>query len=225
MRFVLVERRVLAPHATMAGCCHEHHHDDADHVKPGEGQQDLLYLSVDCDRITALNEHEAGSAARVVKPYDARLDEAHVLESDVDDELLITVPFTGSVRVRALLLRTGPGGTTPRAVHLYKNAESLDFDDAANETPPPTQKLTSIPETSEVVEIPLLAARFPDVQTLTLYIPGSLGGTRTRLSFLGFRGESRIAQRSGPAQIVYEAAPRIADHPRARASDTREAPL
>ena len=200
----------------MAGCSHEHRHDDADHVKPGEGQQDLLYLAVDRDRITALNEREAGSAARVVKPYDARLDETHVLESDVDDELLITVPFTGSVRVRALLLRSGPGGATPRAVHLYKNAESLDFDDAADESPPPTQKLTSVPETSEVVEIPLLAARFPDVQALTLYIPGSLGGARTRLSFLGFRGEARVAQRSGPAQIVYEDAPRAADHPRAR---------
>lgn len=210
----------------MGGCCHEHHHDDADHVKPGEGQQDLLYRSVDHDRITALNESEVGAAARIVKPYDARLDEAHVLTSDVDDDLLISIPFTGSVRLRALLLRSGPGGATPRAVHLYKNIESLDFEDAASETPPPTQKLTSIPETSEVVEIPLLAARFPDVQTLTLYVPGSLDGARTRLSFIGFRGESRIAQRSGPAHIVYEAAPRATDHPRVRErSDARQAPL
>lgn len=210
----------------MAGCCHEHHHDDADHVKPGEGQQDLLYGFVDRDRISALNELEEGSGSRIVKPYDVRLDETHVLESDVDDELLITVPFTGSVRLRALLLRTGPGGATPRAVHLFKNVEALDFENAADETPPPTQKLMSIPETSDVVEIPLLAARFPDVQTLTLYVPGSLDGKRSRVSFLGFRGEARVSSRSGPAHLVYEAAPRPVDHPRSRASnDARPAPL
>lgn len=159
-----------------------------------------------------------GSAKYIIKPYDARLDETHVLESDVDDELIIQVPFAGSVKLRALLLRTGPGAETPRAVHLYKNLTSLDFEDAAQESPPPTQKLTSIPETAEMVEIPLLAARFPDVTTLTIFVPGSLGSERgateprTRITFLGFRGESRVQHRDGPQSIVYEAAPRATDH-------------
>ena len=148
------------------------------------------------------------------------MDETDTLESDVDDELIVHVPFTGSVRLRALLIRSGPGHATPRSVHLYKNLPSLDFEDAASEMPKPLQKLTSIPESSEVVEIPLLAARVPDVQTLTLYMPGCLGTERgrpdshTRISFLGFRGESRVQQRSGPATIVYEAAPRATDHTR-----------
>lgn len=205
-----------------AGCGHEHHHghDDADHVKAGEGQQDILFLDVDRDQVTALNEKQTGSAAHIIRPYDQRMSDSPLLESDVDDELMVYVPFTGSVRLRSLLLRSGPGHATPRAIHLYKNTEALDFGDAANETPKPLQKLTSIPESSDVVEIPLLAARFPDVQSLTLYIPGCLGTERgvadahTSISYLGFRGESRLLQRSGPASIVYEAAPRATDHTR-----------
>lgn len=200
-------------------CCreHHHHHDDADHVKPGEGQQDLLYLAVDRDQVSALNEKHEGSAAKIIRPYDERMSESDTLESDVDDELIIRVPFAGSVRLRALLVRTGPGHATPRAIHLYKNTD-IDFEDAANETPKPLQKLESIPESSDVVEIPLLAARFPDVQSLTLYIPGCLGTQRgvadahTAMSFLGFRGEARVQQRGGPATIVYESAPRAIDH-------------
>ena len=163
-----------------AGCGHQHHHghDDADHVKAGEGQQDILFLDVDREQVTALNEKQTGSAAHIIRPYDQRMSDSPLLESDVDDELMVYVPFTGSVRLRSLLLRSGPGHATPRAIHLYKNTEALDFGDAANETPKPLQKLTSIPESSDVVEIPLLAARFPDVQSLTLYIPGCLGTER-----------------------------------------------
>lgn len=44
---------------TMSCCGHEHHHhhgDDADHVKPGEGHQDLLYAAIDREQVSALNE-------------------------------------------------------------------------------------------------------------------------------------------------------------------------
>ena len=53
-----------------AGCGHEHHHghDDADHVKAGEGQQDILFLDVDREQVTALNEKQTGSAAHIIRP-------------------------------------------------------------------------------------------------------------------------------------------------------------
>lgn len=209
-------------------CSHEHHacghaHDDADHVRPGEGQQDYLYSSIDRDQVSALNERTPGSARAVIRPFDDRYSSDGALESDVDDDLLLHIPFAGSVQLRALLLRTGPGPTTPRAVHLYKNCENLDLEEAAEGKP--AQKLESIPDSSDVVEIPLLAARFPDVQTITLYVPGALRASddpRTSISFVGFRGEPRMKQRGGPQQIVYEAAPRAADHP---VRGTAEAPL
>ncbi|KAF8170111.1 hypothetical protein BJ912DRAFT_1149027, partial [Pholiota molesta] len=40
-------------------------------------------------------------------------DEAQYLESDADDQLIIRVPFTGTVRLKAILLKAGPAGQTP----------------------------------------------------------------------------------------------------------------
>ena len=83
--------------------CHDHscghEHDDADHVRPGEGQQDLLYLAIDCEQVTALNESIPGSGAATIKPYDERNDETRSLVSDLDDDMLINIPFAGSVAV------------------------------------------------------------------------------------------------------------------------------
>lgn len=215
--------------------CHNHscghEHDDADHIRPGEGQQDLLYLSVDRDQVTALNEKVSGSGSAIIKPYDGRNDETRFLESDLDDDLLIHIPFAGSVRIRSLLLKSGPADETPRAIHIYKNADQLPIEDAAAESPPPTQKLTSIPESRDVVEIPLLAARFPDVQSITLYVPGSRGGERgltdphTRIYYIGFRGEALVLRRAGPQNLIYESAPRATDHTRIRGTDAGANPL
>ena len=110
-----VQRAASTVATTMAcahehGCGHGHGHDDADHVKPGEGEQNLLYLAIDRERVSALNEQRAGMAPSIIKPYDERLDETRFRESDVDDELMIHVPFAGSVKLRALLLKTGPEG-------------------------------------------------------------------------------------------------------------------
>jgi hypothetical protein len=50
-----------------------------------------------------LNEAEAGSARRVFRPWAERLDESvPPLESNDDDpELLIHVPFDGTVKIKA----------------------------------------------------------------------------------------------------------------------------
>lgn len=215
--------------------CHDHscghEHDDADHVRPGEGQQDLLYLAIDREQVTALNESIPGSGAATIKPYDERNDETRSLVSDLDDDMLINIPFAGSVALRALLIKSGPADETPRAIHLYKNMDQLQLDDAAAESPAPTQKLTSIPEARDFVEIPLLAARFNDVQSITLYIPGSRGGEQgtsdphSRIYFIGFRGETRVLHRAGPQNIVYEAAPRATDHTRVRGTEAGSNPM
>ena len=84
-----------------AGCGHEHHHghDDADHVKAGEGQQDILFLDVDREQVTALNEKQTGSAAHIIRPYDQRMSDSPLLESDVDDELMVYVPFLSLIHI------------------------------------------------------------------------------------------------------------------------------
>ncbi|EPQ31010.1 uncharacterized protein PFL1_01199 [Pseudozyma flocculosa PF-1] len=216
--------------------CHDgscgHAHDDDDHVKPGEGQQDLLYSCINRDGVIALNEETPGSGVKVLKPYDQRASEDEYLESSADDQLILYIPFTGSVKLRSMMLKTGPADQTPSEIHLYVNRDDLDFD-AANELSAlpdtataaaggqgrPAQKLTSIPVTRDPVEIPLKPAKFPDVRSISLFVPSSVGGDTSRIYFVGFKGEHRQMRREGPTNIIYEAAPSLKDHQKVKGTE------
>ncbi len=42
-----------------------------------------------------------------IKPYDLRMDTSRWLESDDDEQLIIRIPFTGSVKLKAFSLASG----------------------------------------------------------------------------------------------------------------------
>ena len=83
------------------------------------------------------------------------------------DARILRVPFTGSVKLRALLLKTGPGEKTPAKVSLvrrtvdytrvrpdtrlwqFANENTIDFEDIADKAP--TQEF-DIPQGREVGE-------------------------------------------------------------------------
>ena len=76
------------------GHCHDEHegHDHSNDITPAI--QSGLYSQIDFDGIITLNEAEAKSGAAIVKKtWDERLNEKPELESDADEELLMTIPF------------------------------------------------------------------------------------------------------------------------------------
>lgn len=153
-------------------------------------------------------------ATKVIKPYDQREDETMFVESSVDDQMIIRIPFIGSVKLRALVLKAGPSDKTPSEVHVYANREELDFDAANDGTPAPEQKLSSIAVTRQAVEYPLKTAKFNNVRSLHLFIPGTVGSAETtNIYYIGLKGEwLGIQNRQGPTNIVYESAPQVKDH-------------
>jgi hypothetical protein len=72
---------------------HDHAgHDHSDDLTPA--LQSLLYSQIDFDGIVTLNEARAKAGAAIVKKtWDQRLDREPELESDVDEQLLMTIPF------------------------------------------------------------------------------------------------------------------------------------
>jgi len=198
---------------------------------PVQGQKDFLYSKIDRDGVVALNEQEVGMGARIIKPWDQRLDESAYLETDADDQTIIRIPFSGVVKLRSLFLKAGPQGHTPDALYLFPNVENLDFADAEAAVQQaagssrgarggsggvgalvPAQQLESIAITREVVEYPLRPAKFSNVRTLTVFVARSQGEDTTKIYFLGFKGEWSDVKREGPANIVYETAPQVKDH-------------
>lgn len=80
-------------HHHHGGGCHGEHegHDHSNDVTPAI--QSGLYSQIDFDGIITLNEAEAKSGAAIVKKtWEERLNEQPELESDADEEILMTIP-------------------------------------------------------------------------------------------------------------------------------------
>ena len=71
---------------------HDHVHDHSDDITPA--LQHSLYNQINFDHITTLNESQSDQGKAVVKkPWTERLTVEPELLSDVDEQLLMTVPF------------------------------------------------------------------------------------------------------------------------------------
>jgi len=188
--------------------CGEHAHGDDhshNHTSNG-GPSDNLFAHIDRDNVVALNSVDGGS--KVIKPWDERLDEQVYIESDTDDQLIIRVPFTGSVKLRSLLLKSGPADQTPAKVALFANADNLDFGDTTDKEP---LQQFDVAVGREVGEYAVKPAKFSNVSSVTLFFPASQGAETTRIYYVGFLGQWS-ERKQEPVIAVYESQANIADH-------------
>ena len=154
-----------------------------------------------------------------MKSWDRRNDPEPEVLSDNDDQLIIHIPFTSSVKLTTFLFR--PSSTpeyTPTTIKLFKNLpeSAVNFDDIPEM---PSAKITttleSIPtvqDTTELVSFPLAPVKWGNTDTVTLFVEGSVGGDHAGIQFLGFKGKSSGYSRQAPQNIVYESAPQLKDH-------------
>lgn len=90
-----------------------------------------------CGQVVCLNEANAGSAKHVFRSWAERLEDPAVpLDSNEDDaELLITIPFNGAVKVKAVSVIGGSDGSSPSRLRAYTNRNDLDFAAVADMAP------------------------------------------------------------------------------------------
>ncbi|KAF8311724.1 DUF1000-domain-containing protein [Clavulina sp. PMI_390] len=201
-------------HQHTDSCSHEAHDHDHSHDHDGEeGKGDSLYSKIDMQNVTVLNSENAGSDA--IKPWHERMDNERAIESDADDQLILKVPFTGSIKLRSILLRSGPGDQTPSKLVLFANNDGLDFDDAANAK---SDQEFEIVQSSEIGEYAVKPARFSNLRSITLFVPASQGADKTRISYIGFKGEF-TELKDQPVITVYEAQANPADHEKIQGMD------
>ncbi|TWU71626.1 hypothetical protein ED733_001423 [Metarhizium rileyi] len=189
---------------------HDHEHDHSDDIIPA--LQSSLYQQINFDEITTLNESTRDSGKAIVKKtWAERLSAEPELQSDADEQLLMTVPFTAQVKLHSVLIRTSPSPCAPKTLHLYVNHDNLDF--ATAEDMDPIQKI-ELSQTSDVQEIPVKRALFGKVQRLVLFFVDNFGDGDedvSRVSYVGFKGEwTRLGK--APTNILYEAAAQPGDH-------------
>ncbi|KAM7208687.1 PITH domain containing protein [Naviculisporaceae sp. PSN 640] len=195
---------------------HDHHghdhgeHDHSDDITPA--LQHSLYQYIDFDNIVTMNEAESGSGKAVCKKtWAERMTEEPELASDVDEQLLVNIPFTGQIKLHSILLRTSQSDSAPKTLKVLINREDLDFSSA--EENPGTQTFELV-RSSEIQEHPVKRAKFSTVRRLTLFFPDNFGDGDedvTRISYIGFKGEWMPVGKA-PSNILYEAAANPADH-------------
>jgi len=190
-----------------------HHHGEHDHSHDlTPALQSNLYQQIDFEGVNTLNEAQPKSGAAILKKtWAQRLDDEPELESDADEQLLMHVPFTGQIKLHALLIRTSNSVSAPKNLKLYRNRDDLDFSTASDLQP--VQKI-DLPQTSDVAEVPLNRAHWNMTTSITLFFEDNYGYGEedvTRIGYLGFKGEHTALNRE-PVSVLYEAAANPSDH-------------
>ncbi|EIW78487.1 DUF1000-domain-containing protein [Coniophora puteana RWD-64-598 SS2] len=180
-----------------------------------------LYEAIDRDAVHGLNLTVPEDAKAIIKPWNERDDTTRYIESSVDDEVIIHVPFTQSVRVKAILLKIGRGEYAPRRMRVYANHPNIvGFEDV--ESTKSQLNIALLEGETGVVEYPVRVASLTSISSLTLYFSHTVGGEQVRMYYVGFKGDVKTprpeatqkieipAANAGDAPVVDKAAERAA---------------
>lgn len=199
----------------------DHHHDHSDGCGHGDDQSGLdgtergleysLYRKVDLDRVECLNESREGDGRTALRAWEDRLRPQTFVESDVDEELLFNIPFTGLVKLKGLIVMGSDDDSHPATMRLYKNRPNMTFDDVGVE---PDQTFEMTVDTNGTIEYATKVVKFSSIHHLSIHFSRNFGHEKTRVSYIGLRGEFTEDQRHGVTICAYESAPNPADHVR-----------
>ncbi|OAL54662.1 DUF1000-domain-containing protein [Pyrenochaeta sp. DS3sAY3a] len=192
---------------------HDHDHDGHDHTDDlTPALQNILHEQIDFSKLVTLNEDESNSGRAICqKTWAQRLDTHPELKSSADEQLLMTVPFTGQVRLHSILLRTSNSPSSPKTLKVFLNQDAMDFDTASEKEP--TQTL-EVSQTNDVQEIPVKRAYFNTTRSLALFFEDNWSGgdeDETIITYLAFKGDFMKLNKE-PVSVLYEAAANPTDH-------------
>jgi hypothetical protein len=166
---------------------------------------DNLYGVIDRDNVHGLNLTVPEDAKETIKPWDERETTEKFAESNVDDQLVIHIPFAENVRIKSVLLKLGRGEVTPRRLRVYANrATIIDFSEADDVQP--SLNISLLEGETGVTEYPLRMAAFSSINSLSLFFSNSVGGDSSRIYYIGFKGETRVVRKEGSNKLEIPAA-------------------
>jgi len=157
-----------------------------------------------------LNERRDGSGKDIFKPWEQRLNMDTIVESDVDEELLFNIPFTGNVKLKGIIIVAPEDDSHPGRMRLFKNQPNMSFDDVGAES---LQEFELHRDPTGLLEYPTKIVSFSSVNHLTIHFPTNFGNDITQVCYIGLRGEWTAAQRQEIKIANYELRPNLADHP------------
>eukprot|EP00540_Astrosyne_radiata_P011369 CAMPEP_0116852086 /NCGR_PEP_ID=MMETSP0418-20121206/17097_1 /TAXON_ID=1158023 /ORGANISM="Astrosyne radiata, Strain 13vi08-1A" /LENGTH=213 /DNA_ID=CAMNT_0004484209 /DNA_START=104 /DNA_END=745 /DNA_ORIENTATION=+ len=192
---------------------HSHDHEHADEVGLS------LRPQMDLPRVTCLNEEVENAGRAVLKIHEDRLTTTPSLTSpEGDPELLLHIPFTESVSIQSISVRsiTTEETSPPKTIKLFTNREDLDFDMVRELPSHMTLELLPPHHFAEgSIDYPCRpAGRFQNVSSVTIFVQDNYdedGELPTEITFVGLKGKGTKMVRKA-VETVYETQGMASDH-------------
>lgn len=120
--------------------------------------------------------------------------ESTYLESDCDDQLIISIGFSQPIKLHSIKIRAPPE-YGPKTLRIFQNQPmTLDFDKAENSEP--VQQVELKPEnlTNDAEPVQLKYVKFQNVNSLTIFVKDNqTGKDTTRINQIIFIGSPLVA--------------------------------
>lgn len=146
----------------------------------GQGLMDLnvFVTKNQCECLNESDDHPLTHALTSAGGY---------LQSDCDEQLIISVSFNQAVKIHSLKLKA-PEKLGPKTLKIFINQpRTIDFDQAESSTA--VQDLVLDPKDLEGELVNLRYVKFQNVQNVQIFIKDNQGGGElTQLDYLGFIG-------------------------------------
>ncbi|KAI9197320.1 PITH domain-containing protein [Polychytrium aggregatum] len=124
------------------------------------------------NQVECLNENDKHTVRNILEKNDA------YLESDVDEQLIISIPFNQAVKLHSIKI-VADKETAPRTIKTFVNqATTLSFDDA--ESRPEVETIELAERDYEATSIVgLRFVKYQNVHSFTLFVADNLSGSET----------------------------------------------
>ncbi|XP_059689341.1 thioredoxin-like protein 1 isoform X4 [Gavia stellata] len=145
-------------------------------------QMDLMPFinKAGCECLNESDEHGFDNCLRKDSTY---------LESDCDEQLLITVAFSQPVKLYSMKLQGPDNGQGPKYIKIFINLpRSMDFEEAERSEPTQALELTA-DDIKEDGIVQLRYVKFQNVNSVTLFVQSNHGDEETtRITYFTFIG-------------------------------------
>ncbi|EDR09445.1 uncharacterized protein LACBIDRAFT_319047 [Laccaria bicolor S238N-H82] len=136
----------------------------------------LEYL--DLSQLECLNESSSHKFESIVSGKAKNTSGNNYLLSDADEQLLLTIPFNQSVRVRSIAIQSSSIDHAPKTIKLLVNRPSLGFDDVEDADEPEVAQVLDISkqDVQQGTPINVRYVRFQAVNSLHIFVSANHGG-------------------------------------------------
>ena len=157
--------------------------------------------TVATNEVFALNEKVHQSCQKLFKIKEEMLDRTNYCDSnDEDSDLVIYIPFSAQVNLRAMTIIGGEDGMSPAKIKIFVNKKESEIDFDLKEANC-EQEINCVENPDGQLKYFLKANKFHSVWSLTLVVTINYGAENTRFYYIGFEGVNSHKRRTFKIQL------------------------